>query len=44
MRKQKNTTKVAELNKANKSIAELTKLLTYAKDKAVEADKLCSTT
>jgi chromosome segregation ATPase len=32
--------KVAELNKANKSIADLTKLLTYAKDKAVEADKL----
>lgn len=31
--------KVAELNKANKTIVELTKLLTYAKDKAVEADK-----
>jgi chromosome segregation ATPase len=31
--------KVAELNKANKSIADLTKLLVLAKDKAVEADK-----
>jgi chromosome segregation ATPase len=31
--------KVAELNKANKSIADLTKLLTYAQQKAVEADK-----
>jgi chromosome segregation ATPase len=31
--------KVADLKKANHTIAELTKLLTYAKDKAVEADK-----
>jgi chromosome segregation ATPase len=31
--------KVAELDLANKTIADLTKLLAYAKDKAVEADK-----
>lgn len=31
--------KVAELNKANKTIVELTKVLAYVKEKAVEADK-----